>query len=169
MRGDDVDLVLVAFGVLGDQERDERDAAAAVAVAQTNYVGGVSALTHVANHLRDQGHGTIVVLSSIAGQRARRSNYVYGASKAGLDAFAQGLQLALAGDDVHLMIVRPGFVHTRMTASLKPAPFAVGPAEVGAAVVAGLRSGAAVVWAPRSMRWIAAVLRLLPSRILQRA
>lgn len=167
--GDDVDLVLVAFGVLGDQERDERDAAAAVAVAETNYVGAVSALTHAANRLCEQGHGTIVVLSSVAGQRARRSNYVYGASKAGLDAHAQGLQLALAGEDVHVMIVRPGFVHTRMTASLKPAPLAVGPAEVGTAVVAGLRSGAAVVWAPSSMRWVAAVLRLLPSRILRRA
>lgn len=167
--GDDVDLVLVAFGVLGDQEHDERDAAAAVAVAQTNYVGAVSALTHAANHLRAQGHGTIVVLSSIAGQRARRSNYVYGASKAGLDAFAQGLQLALADEDVHVTIVRPGFVRTRMTASLDPAPFAVGPADVAAAVVEGLHNGSAVVWAPGSMRWIAAVLRLLPARILRRA
>ncbi|HVC86961.1 MAG TPA: SDR family NAD(P)-dependent oxidoreductase [Gaiellaceae bacterium] len=167
--GDDVDVVLVAFGVLGDQEHDERDAAAAVAVAQTNYVGAVSALTHVANHLRAQGHGTAVLLSSIAGQRARRSNYVYGASKAGIDVFAQGLQLALAGEDVHVMIVRPGFVRTRMTTSLKPAPFAVGPAEVATAVVAGLHNGSAVVWAPRSMRLIALVLRLLPTRILQRA
>jgi decaprenylphospho-beta-D-erythro-pentofuranosid-2-ulose 2-reductase len=167
--GADIDLVLIAFGVLGDQERDERDAAATVEVAETNFVGAISALTHATEHLRVQGHGTIVVLSSIAGQRSRRSNYVYGATKAGLDAFAQGVQLALAGEDVHVVIVRPGFVHTRMTAGLKAAPFSVSAAEVATAIVEGARNGAPVVWVPGKLRWVAAVLRALPAPLLRRA
>jgi decaprenylphospho-beta-D-erythro-pentofuranosid-2-ulose 2-reductase len=167
--GADVDLVLLAFGVLGDQDRDERDPEAAVAVAETNFVGAVSALTHATERLRAQGHGTVVVLSSIAGQRSRRSNYVYGATKAGLDAFAQGVQLALADEDVHVVIVRPGFVHTRMTAGLKPAPFSVSPADVAAAIVEGVRAGTPVVWVPGKLRWVAAVLRALPASLLRRA
>jgi decaprenylphospho-beta-D-erythro-pentofuranosid-2-ulose 2-reductase len=167
--GADIDLVLIAFGVLGDQEHDERDAAAAVVVAETNFVGAVSALTHLTEHLRVQGHGTVVVLSSIAGQRSRRSNYLYGATKAGLDAFAQGVQLALAGEDVHVVIVRPGFVHTRMTAGLKAAPFSVSAGEVAAAIVEGARNGTAFVWVPRKLRWVAAVLRVLPASLLRRA
>ena len=121
------------------------------------------------NHLRQQGHGTVVVLSSIAGQRARRSNYIYGSSKAGLDAFAQGLQLALTDADVHVLIVRPGFVRSRMTVSLKPAPFALDPDDVALEIVAGLRSGAHVVWAPRKLRWVALLLRVLPAAVLRRA
>jgi decaprenylphospho-beta-D-erythro-pentofuranosid-2-ulose 2-reductase len=167
--GADIDLVLIAFGVLGDQERDERDAAAAVAVAETNFVGAVSALTHATEHLRAQGHGTVVVLSSIAGQRSRRSNYVYGATKAGLDAFAQGVQLALAEEDVHVIIVRPGFVHTRMTAGLKAAPFSVSAAEVASTIVEGVRNGTPIVWVPRKLRWVAALLRVLPASLLRRA
>lgn len=166
--GGDVDVVLVAFGVLGDQERDERDAAAAAEVAEVNFVGGISALTHAVERLREQGHGTAVVLSSIAGQRARRSNFVYGAAKAGLDAFAQGCQLALAGSGVRVMIVRPGFVHTKMTAGLKPAPFAVSPQEVAAGIAGGLKAGSAVVWAPGKLRWVAAILRALPAAPLRR-
>lgn len=167
--GADVDLVLIAFGVLGDQDRDERDAQAAVAVAETNFVGAVSALTHATERLRAQGHGTVVVLSSIAGQRSRRSNYVYGATKAGLDAFAQGVQLALADEDVHVVIVRPGFVHTRMTAGLKAAPFSVSAREVATAIVEGARNGTPVVWVPGKLRLVAAVLRALPAALLRRA
>src|ERR1700704_829828 len=164
----DVDLVLLAFGLLGDQQHDERDGATAVEVTETNYVGAVSALTKTVELLRRQGHGAIVVLSSIAGQRARRSNYVYGAAKAGLDAFAQGLQLALAGEDVRLMIVRPGFVTTSMTAHLPRAPLAVSADDVASAVKAGLVSGADVVWVPGKLRWAALLLRALPAAILRR-
>jgi decaprenylphospho-beta-D-erythro-pentofuranosid-2-ulose 2-reductase len=167
-RHGDVDLVLVAFGVLGDQERAEREPAEAVAVAETNFVGAVSALTVAAERLRAQGHGTIVVLSSIAGQRARRSNYVYGASKAGLDAFAQGLQLALCGSGVRLVIVRPGFVRTRMTRGMKPAPLSVDAARVADAIVRGIRRGDAVIWVPWALRLVAAGLRVAPARLVGR-
>ena len=111
----DVDLALLAFGVLGDQEEAEHDGRAAVDIAEVNYVGSVSVAVPIAQRMRTQGHGTIVALSSVAGERARRSNFVYGSSKAGMDAFFQGLGDSLVGTGVQVMIVRPGFVHTKMT------------------------------------------------------
>jgi decaprenylphospho-beta-D-erythro-pentofuranosid-2-ulose 2-reductase len=162
----DVDLVLVAFGLLADQHEAERDAALARALLETNFTAVVSLLTPLIERLVAQGHGTIVVLSSIAGVRARRSNYVYGSAKAGLDAFCQGAQLRLRGSGVELMIVRPGFVRTKMTAGLKPLPLALSAEDAGVAIVNGLRSGATIVWLPRAMRAVALVLRLLPRRIL---
>jgi len=162
----DVDLVLVAFGLLAEQQDAERDATLACALVQTNFTAAVSLLTPLIERLVAQGHGTIVVLSSIAAVRARRSNYVYGSTKAGLDAFCQGAQLRLRGTGVSLVIVRPGFVRTKMTAGLKPLPLAVSAEQVASAIVAGLRTGAPVVWAPRAMRAVAIVLRSLPGRLL---
>ncbi len=164
--GRDIDLVVVAFGLLGDQATAERDAELARAVVETNYSGAVSVLTPLLERLVEQGHGTVVVLSSVAAVRARRSNYVYGSAKAGLDAFCQGAQLRLRGSGVELVIVRPGFVRTSMTAGLKPLPLACSAEQAGAAIVAGLRSGSSVVWVPRAMQAVALVLRALPGRAL---
>lgn len=158
----DLDLVLLAFGVLGDQAAFDADPAAAAAAASTNYVGGVSSGLAVAANLRRQGHGCLVVLSSVAGERARRDNFVYGSSKAGLDAFAQGLGDALAPHGADVMVVRPGFVHTRMTAGMTAAPFSVGPEAVADAIVAGLARRRDVVWAPPILRWLFVVMRHLP-------
>lgn len=166
--GGDVDVVLVAFGVLGDQERDERDPASAAAVVDTNFTAAVSVGVAVAERLRAQGHGSLVVLSSVAGERARRSNFVYGASKAGLDAFYQGLAAALAPEGVHVMVVRPGFVKTRMTAGMKPAPLSTTPAAVAGVVLKGLSRGAGTVWAPPALRGVMAVLRHLPTPLFRR-
>lgn len=166
--GEDVDLVLLAAGVLGEQAEAERDADAALAVAETNFSGAVSALTVAAERLRVQGHGTIVVLSSVAAQVPRRSNYVYGASKAGLDAFARGLQLATPETGVRVLVVRPGFVRTKMTAGRAAVPFAVGPEAVAAAVVAGLRRGDAIVWVPPALRAVMWVLSRLPAAVLRK-
>ena len=102
------DVVVVAFGILGDQARAERDAAHAAAIAHTDYLAQVVVLTHVAARLRSRGRGEIVVFSSVAGIRVRRANYVYGSAKAGLDGFASGLADALHGSGVHLTLVRPG-------------------------------------------------------------
>ena len=113
--GRDLDLVLAAAGILGDQEQAEKDPTVAVEVLQTNLVGLVAVLLPLAAALRAQGHGHLVVFSSVAGLRGRRANYVYGASKAGLDAFAEGLSAALAGSGVTVTVVRPGFVTGRMT------------------------------------------------------
>jgi decaprenylphospho-beta-D-erythro-pentofuranosid-2-ulose 2-reductase len=109
---DDIDMVLLAFGIAGDQGRDEEEPLAAVRVAQTNYTGAVSAGLVCAGALQAQGHGSLVVLSSVAGERARRADFIYGSSKAGLDAFTQGLGDALHGTGVHVMVVRPGVVRS---------------------------------------------------------
>jgi decaprenylphospho-beta-D-erythro-pentofuranosid-2-ulose 2-reductase len=164
----DVDVVLLAFGVLGDQANDERDAASAVRVAQTNYTGAVSAGLVSARALQAQGHGSLVVLSSVAGERARRSNFIYGSSKAGLDAFAQGLGDALHGTGVHVMVVRPGFVRSKMTAGLPETPLATTPEHVATAIELGLRRRSETVWVPGVLRVVMAALRHVPRGLFRR-
>ncbi|MEO7555948.1 MAG: decaprenylphospho-beta-D-erythro-pentofuranosid-2-ulose 2-reductase [Acidimicrobiales bacterium] len=164
-RHGDIDVVIAAFGVLGDQATFDADPAAGAAAAQANYVGAVSSLLAVAKHLREQGHGTIVVLSSVAGERTRKANYVYGSSKAGLDAFAQGLGDALVGSGASVLVVRPGFVKGRMTAGMDPAPLATTPEAVADVVVAALAARREIVWAPGPLRWVMAVFRHLPRTV----
>ncbi len=164
----DIDLVLLAFGVLCDQDQALRDPAVAVHTATVNYVAAVSLLVGVAQRLRHQGHGTIVVLSSVAGQRARKSNFVYGSSKAGLDAFAQGLGDTLAPAGVRVLVVRPGFVHTRMTAGLPSAPLSTTPEQVAQAIVAALARSSETVWVPASLRVVMAILTHLPRSVFRR-
>lgn len=167
-RHGDVDVVLLAFGVLGDQERDLRDPASTRAVLNTNFVAAASVLLCVAERLRRQGHGSIVVLSSVAAERGRRSNFVYGSSKAGLDAFCQGLGDELAGDGIQVMVVRPGFVHTKMTEGKEAAPLATTPEVVAKEIVEGLRRGADTVWAPKPLRLVFSGLRHLPRSVFRR-
>ncbi|AVH56940.1 MULTISPECIES: decaprenylphospho-beta-D-erythro-pentofuranosid-2-ulose 2-reductase [Streptomyces] len=164
----DIDMVLLAFGVLGDQARDEKEPVSAVRVAQTNYTGAVSAGLVCARALQAQGHGSLVVLSSVAGERARRSNFIYGSSKAGLDAFAQGLGDALHGTGVHVMVVRPGFVRTRMTAGLRDVPLATTPEAVATAVETGLRRRSETVWVPGALRLVMSALRHVPRAVFRR-
>jgi decaprenylphospho-beta-D-erythro-pentofuranosid-2-ulose 2-reductase len=164
----DIDMVLLAFGILGDQAYDEREPVAAVRVAQTNYTGAVSAGLVSARALQAQGHGSLVVLSSVAGERARRADFIYGSSKAGLDAFAQGLGDALHGTGVHVMVVRPGFVRTKMTAGLAPAPLATTPEAVATAIETGLRRRSETVWVPGALRMIMAALRHVPRPVFRR-
>ncbi|GGW89947.1 decaprenylphospho-beta-D-erythro-pentofuranosid-2-ulose 2-reductase [Streptomyces lomondensis] len=164
----DIDMVLLAFGLLGDQARDEREPEAAVRVAQTNYTGAVSAGLVCARALQSQGHGSLVVMSSVAGERARRANFIYGSSKAGLDAFAQGLGDALHGTGVHVMVVRPGFVRTRMTAGLPESPLATTPEAVATAVELGLRRRSETVWVPGALRVVMSALRHLPRGVFRR-
>jgi decaprenylphospho-beta-D-erythro-pentofuranosid-2-ulose 2-reductase len=164
----DIDLVLLATGVLGDQSADEVDPEASARVLATNCTGPAAALVAFAQVLRAQGHGRLVVLSSVAGVRVRRANFVYGASKAGIDAFAQGLAESLRGSGASLMIVRPGWVATRMTRGRAPGPLATTPEAVASDVVAGLARSAAVVWSPAALRVVFAVLRLLPGAVWRR-
>jgi NAD(P)-dependent dehydrogenase (short-subunit alcohol dehydrogenase family) len=160
--------VVVSFGILGDQAAAERDPAAAVAIAHTDYLAHVHVLTLLARRMRAAGRGTLVVFSSVAGVRVRRANYVYGSAKAGLDGFASGLADALAGSGVRLVLVRPGFVVGRMTAGLSPAPFSSTPEQVADAVVAALESGRDIVWVPAVLRPVFAGMRLLPRAIWRR-
>ena len=157
-----VDLALVAFGVLGDPDRDPENRAAAVAVAHTDYVGAVSAILACASHMEVQGHGTIVVLSSLAAERGRRSNVVYGSAKAGLDAFCQGLGDRLRPRGVRVMVVRPAFVHTKMTAGRRSTPLATTPQAVADGIVRGLRRDADTVWVPPLSRAAMSAVRHLP-------
>lgn len=163
-----LDVVVTSFGVLGDQQRAERDAAHALAVVHTDYVAHVSVLTHLANLLRRQGSGSLVVFSSVAGYRVRRANYVYGSAKAGLDGFAHGMADALVGSGVHLLVVRPGFVIGRMTRGMSPAPFASTPDQVAEATVRALLKRRAVVWVPRVLHLVMATMRVVPRAVWRR-
>jgi decaprenylphospho-beta-D-erythro-pentofuranosid-2-ulose 2-reductase len=161
-------VVVLAVGVLGGQAGLDSDRPVSEAVMRVNFVGCGSLLLASLRALRRQGRGTIVVLSSVAAERARKSNAIYGAAKAGLDALAQGLADSLAGTGVRVLVVRPGFVRTRMTAGLDEAPFATTAEAVAAATVKALAGRADTVWVPPSLRYVFAVLRHLPRPIYRR-
>jgi decaprenylphospho-beta-D-erythro-pentofuranosid-2-ulose 2-reductase len=164
----DVDVAIVGFGVLGDEETAWQDHASATWHARVNYVGAVSVGVLLAEHLRQQGHGTIVALSSVAGERVRRSNFVYGSTKAGLDAFYTGLTEALRPSGIKVSVVRPGFVHTRMTAGLKPAPLSVTPEQVAEVIVDTVTAGREQAWAPSQLRLVMSALRHVPRPVFRR-
>jgi decaprenylphospho-beta-D-erythro-pentofuranosid-2-ulose 2-reductase len=164
----DLDLVLSAFGVLGDQAAFDADPASAADAVTVNLAGAVSSGLAAANRLQEQGHGTLVVISSVAGERVRAENLVYGATKAGLDGFAQGLGDALQGTGARVMIVRPGFVHTRMTEGRDPAPFSTTAEAVADEIAKGLAKGADVVWAPPILRYVFSAMRHLPRPLWRR-
>lgn len=164
----DFDVVLVAFGILGDQAQAEQDVAAALEIARVNYLGTVSVAVPVAHRLRAQGHGTIVALSSVAGERVRRSNFVYGSSKAGMDGFLQGLGDSLVGSGVKVLVVRPGFVRSKMTEGMDEAPLSTTPDAVADAIVAGLARGSETVWVPGALRYVMMVLRHVPRPIFRK-
>ena len=155
-------------GLLAGQDVLDGDSERAGLLVQTNFTGQVTTLLAATARLRAQGHGTIVVLSSVAAIRPRRANFVYGATKAGLDAFARGLADSLHGSGVRVLLVRPGFVIGRMTRGLRPAPLATTPAAVGRAVAAGLARESAVVWVPPVVRAFAVALRLIPRPVWRR-
>jgi decaprenylphospho-beta-D-erythro-pentofuranosid-2-ulose 2-reductase len=166
--GGDIDVAVVAFGLLGDQEVAERDPAAAVRLATVNYVGAVSVGVALANVMRAAGNGTIVALSSVAGERPRRSNFAYGSTKAGMDAFYSGLGDSLAGTGVRVLVVRPGFVTTKMTSHLSPAPLSTTADAVADAVVRGVRRGRHTIWVPAQLRVVMSGLRHLPRPVFRR-
>jgi decaprenylphospho-beta-D-erythro-pentofuranosid-2-ulose 2-reductase len=164
----DIDVALVAFGVLGDPEAAWQSVDRAVELAEVNFVGAVSCGVALAAQLRAQGHGTIVALSSVAGERVRRSNFAYGASKAGMDGFYLGLGEALRADGVRVVVVRPGFVRTKLTRGLPDAPMAVGAEDVAAAIVDAVARGRELVWVPPALRPVMAALRHVPRPLFRR-
>jgi short-subunit dehydrogenase len=159
---------VLAFGILGDQARAEKDPAHAAAILHTDFVAQASLLTVLANTLRSAGSGAIVVFSSVAGVRVRRANYVYGSAKAGLDGFAGGLADALHGSGVRLLLVRPGFVIGRMTEGMEPAPFSSTPAQVATATARALAKGRRTVWVPPILRPVFFGMKLLPQSVWRR-
>lgn len=162
----DLDVVVQAFGQLGPDVAS--DPFAAAALVEVNTAGAVSSGLAAAERLRTQGHGTLVVLSSVAGVRTRGSNFVYGATKAGQDAFSTGLAAHLEGSGVHVLTVRPGFVRSRMTAGLAEAPFACDPSDVGDAVAEGIQRRRRIVWVPGVLRFVFGVLRFAPEFVWRR-
>lgn len=164
----DLDVVLIAFGVLPDQRAALQQPDIAVDSAQVNYVGALAACLEAAGALRRQGHGTLVVLSSVAAQRPRRSNFVYGSAKAGLDALAVGLGDELHGSGASVLVVRPGFVTTKMTAGLPRAPMSTTPEAVAAAIERALRGGTGTVWVPAILRYVMSAVGYVPRPIFRR-
>ena len=156
----DLDVVIQAFGQLGAPGLE--DPVAAAELATVNYVGAVSSGLAVAHRLRAQGHGTLVVLSSVAGVRTRASNFVYGSTKAGQDAFATGLGQLLHGSGARVLTVRPGFVRSSMTTGMPDAPFSVDVDDVAKAVADGIRRGRSVVWVPGILQIVFGLLRYAP-------
>ena len=162
------DVVVLAVGVLGAQAGLDAAPDEALEVMRVNFVGSGSLLLECLRELRTRRRGTLVVLSSVAAERPRASNAVYGAAKAGLDALAQGLADATASSGVRVLVVRPGFVKTRMTAGLETPPLATTPEAVAEATVAALDKRAHTVWVPRALRVVFAILRHLPRAVFRR-
>lgn len=164
-----IDLVICAVGLLGHHAGLSMGPEQVDEMVRTNFAGPAAALAVAADRLVDQGGGTLVVLSSVAGVRPRRSNYVYGATKSGLDAFARGIADAVHGTGVRVLVVRPGFVRSSMTEGLDPAPFATDPATVAAGVVRAVQRGrSGVVWVPPLLGPLFAVLANVPSPLWRR-
>ena len=165
-RGGEITTAIVAFGILGDHARAIRDEAEAVRIGSVDYLAQICALTVLTNIMT---RGEIFAFSSIAGWRARRANYVYGSTKAGLDAFCQGLADQLHGSPLRLITARPGFVIGSMTAGMKPAVMSVTPEDVADAVVDAARAGRSrTVWIPRRLALLAAIMRVVPRPVWRR-
>jgi decaprenylphospho-beta-D-erythro-pentofuranosid-2-ulose 2-reductase len=164
----DIDLAVVAFGLLGDEERAWQDHAAAVELAAVNYLGSVSVGVLLAEAMRRQGHGVIVALSSVAGERVRRSNFVYGSTKAGMDGFYLGLGEAVREYGVNVVVVRPGFVRSKMTEGRDDVPMSATPQQVAEAVAAAVAKRRELVWVPAPLRVVMSGLRHVPRPVFRK-
>jgi decaprenylphospho-beta-D-erythro-pentofuranosid-2-ulose 2-reductase len=164
----DIDVTVVAFGVLGDAEQAWQDHRAAVQLATVNYTATVSVGVPLADRLRKQGHGKVIALSSVAGERVRRSNFVYGSTKAGFDGFYLGLGEALRPHGVTVTVVRPGQVRTKMTEGMGKAPLEQTAEQVADIAVKAARAGKELVWAPGAFRFVMSVLRHVPRPIFRK-
>jgi decaprenylphospho-beta-D-erythro-pentofuranosid-2-ulose 2-reductase len=163
-----IDVAILAAGLLPDAVESFKDAQVAVNSTKVNFLGPMEVGTEVIEQFRKQGHGRLVVLSSVAGERPRKDNYVYGAAKAGLDAWANGLADSVHGSPIRVLIVRPGMVRTKMSAGLPEAPFTCDPDAVGRAVLRRLNEGPALIWVPGKLRIVMSVLRHLPRFLFRR-
>lgn len=164
------DTVVCAVGELGDQRRAEGDMAHAEQVMRTNFLGPALLLGLLAERFAARGSGAIVGISSVAGDRGRGSNYVYGAGKAGFSAFLSGLRNRLAGRGIRVVTVKPGFVRTRMTRDLRLPPLlTAAPSEVGRAVYAAAEGGGRdIVYVRPVWRLVMAVIGAIPEPVFKR-
>src|ERR1700712_1819790 len=167
-KGGDIDVAIVAFGLLGDAEELWQNQAKAVQIAEINYTAAVSVGVLLGEKMRAQGSGRIIAMSSAAGERVRRSNFVYGSTKAGLDGFYLGLSEALREYGVRVLVIRPGQVRTRMSAHIKEAPLTVDKEYVANLAVTASAKGKELVWAPGAFRYVMMVLRHIPRGIFRK-
>lgn len=163
-----LDVALIAHGTLGDQKAAELDPAVALQELSANGVSVVSLATLLANALEAQGHGTLAVISSVAGERGRQSNYVYGAAKALVTAFTQGLRNRLAGKGVHVLTIKPGFVATAMTAHLKQGPLFASADKAARCIVQAIDKKKDVAYVPGFWALIMLVIRAIPEGIFKK-
>jgi decaprenylphospho-beta-D-erythro-pentofuranosid-2-ulose 2-reductase len=164
----DVDVAIVAFGILGDAEELWQNQRKAVLAAEINYTAAVSVGVLLGEKMRAQGFGQIIAMSTVAGERVRRSNFVYGSTKAGLDGFYLGLAEALREFGVRVLVIRPGQVRTRMSAHVKEAPLTVDKEYVANLAVTAAAKGKELVWAPAAFRYVMIVLRHVPRNIFRK-
>ena len=163
------DVAVCVVGLLGDQTESQRDGVAAQRVMRTNYIGPTLLMGALAERFERRGGGVLVGVSSVAGERGRTSNYVYGSAKAGFTAFLSGLRGRLAASGVHVVTVKPGFVRTRMTDGMVlPAWLTANPEEVATAVVKAIRRRRDVVYVRHVWRPIMFVIRAIPERLFKR-
>ena len=163
-----LDVVIVAHGIMPDQKAMEQDVDLALDMYKTNFLSVVSLLTPIANEFEARGRGTIAVISSVAGDRGRQSNYVYGASKAALTAFTSGLRNRLSKAGVNVITVKPGPVDTPMTAHMRKGLLMASPEKVGRDIYQAILKGKDVVYTPWFWRWIMCVIVHIPERIFKR-
>ncbi len=164
----DIDVAIVAFGLLGDAEELWQNQRKAVQIAEINYTAAVSVGVLLGEKMRAQGFGQIIAMSTVAGERVRRSNFVYGSTKAGLDGFYLGLGEALREHGVKVLVIRPGQVRTRMSAHIKEAPLTVDKEYVAELAVNSAARGKELVWAPPAFRYVMMVLRHVPRPIFRK-
>jgi decaprenylphospho-beta-D-erythro-pentofuranosid-2-ulose 2-reductase len=164
----DVDVAIVAFGLLGDAEELWQNQRKAVQIAEVNYTAAVSVGVLVGEKMKAQGFGQIIAMSSAAGERVRRSNFVYGSTKAGLDGFYLGLGEALREFGPRVLVIRPGQVRTRMSADVKEAPLTVNKEDVAKLAVTSAEKGKDLVWAPGAFRYVMMILRHIPRPIFKK-
>jgi decaprenylphospho-beta-D-erythro-pentofuranosid-2-ulose 2-reductase len=163
-----LDVAFLALGVLGDQGDAEKNFATADQILHTNFVAPVSLLTWLANYTAQRRAGTLAVLSSVAGERGRKSNYVYGSSKAGLTKFVDGLRNRIDRDGVRVMTIKPGPVKTAMTEGMKGSAKFADVEAVAASLVKAIDRGDDVVYVPGIWRVIMAVIRAIPERVFKK-
>lgn len=163
------DVVICVAGFLGDQAKAETDSKLVDTIMRTNYLGPALLVSEFANRMEARGSGTIIGISSVAGDRGRASNYFYGSAKAGFTAFLSGLRNRLAKKGVHVLTVKPGFVDTRMTAGMKlPKLLTAQPKEVANAIVKAADKKCDVIYTYAVWRWIMLIIQHIPEGVFKR-
>ncbi|MCC7449134.1 MAG: SDR family oxidoreductase [Anaerolineae bacterium] len=163
-----LDSVLIAYGTLSDQAACEQSADLTVQELTINLTSVVSLLTLLANHFEPQRRGVIAAISSVAGDRGRRSNYVYGTAKGGLSIFMEGLRARMYKAGVSVVTIKPGFVDTPMTAHLKKNPLYASPEKVARDIYRAMQKGTDVLYVPWFWRYIMLIITLIPGSIFKR-